>query len=160
MKSLVLYDSAYGNTAKIARVIYHVLAAKSDARLIALDDLRFSTLGKVDLLVVGSPTQGGRPTQGLEGFLKNLPPDALGNIRVAAFDTRLDIRAQAFLLRLVMSTARYAASKIARLLVSKGGELITKPRGFIVSDTEGPVLDAEITHAEKWAEKLLQLTTC
>ena len=156
MKAMVLYDSTYGNTAKIAKEVYRVIAKRYDTLLVPFTHIRLSEFDDVDFLVVGSPTQGGRPTKALEGLLKSLPSGSLKNVRVAAFDTRLDIHSQRFFLRLLMNTIHYAAGKIARILVSKGGKLIAKPQGFIVKDTKGPLPDAEIAHAHKWAEQLLQ----
>ncbi|HRJ06078.1 MAG TPA: flavodoxin domain-containing protein [Candidatus Saccharibacteria bacterium] len=158
MKALVLYDSTYGNTATIAKAIYKVIAKKYDAVLVPFTDIRLSAFHEVDFLVVGSPTQGGRPTKALEGLLKRLPSESLKNVRVAAFDTRLDVKSQTFLLRLVMNTIHYAAGKIAHILVSKGGKLIAKPQGFIVKDTKGPLPDEEIARAGRWAEKLVLLS--
>jgi flavodoxin I len=45
-------------------------------------------LGSNDLLVVGSPTPGGRPTPVIQDFVNKLPDTALKGKRVATFDTR------------------------------------------------------------------------
>lgn len=157
MRAMVLYDSTYGNTARIAASIHRVLAQKNEAVLVPFTDTQSSVFDQVDLLVVGSPTQGGRPTKALNEFLNSLPQDSLKSVKVAAFDTRFDIKSQTFLLRMLMRTIRYAAVKIAHILVSKGGKLIAEPQGFIVTDTRGPLLDAEIARASRWAEKLVRL---
>ncbi len=148
MKALVIYDSMYGNTENIAKAIAKAL--KVEVKTVGNthpDDLK-----NIELLVVGSPTQGGRPTQKLMDFLNTLTPL---NIKVAAFDTRFAQENQTFFLRTLMKTIGFAAPKIASNLRRKGGRLVTPPEGFIVTDTKGPLVDNELVRAEKWALTLL-----
>jgi flavodoxin len=150
MKSLVIYDSAYGNTAKVARAICDHLGADADLALAIDVDSR--DLDGVDLLVVGSPTQGGRATPPVQQFLAELPK--LHGVRVAAFDTRIDKGRVNAGLRLLMKAIGFAADKISRNLKSKGGSLAAKPAGFIVTGKEGPLEPAELARAGAWAEAI------
>jgi len=147
MNSLVVYTSTYGNTEKIAQAI----AAGCGAQAVTPATIRPDKLRDASLLIVGSPTQGGRPTQDLQTFLANLPSASLTGKSVAAFDTRLDSREQGAFIKLVMRTVNYAAGRIAKLLVSKGGQLVGMPQGFYVLDKEGPLKDGEIERATMWA---------
>ena len=58
MRHLVIYDSIYGNTQKIAEEI----ATSIKGKAVYVQDFKNETLNDVTLLVVGSPTHGGRPT--------------------------------------------------------------------------------------------------
>lgn len=142
MKTLVTYDSMFGNTATIAKII----AEASGAKLIRADTLKLDDIKGVDLLVIGSPTQAGQPIVAVQKILMQFPD--LKNIKVAAFDTRLTIK--------WVKIFGYAANRIADKLQKSGGELIVEPKGFLVSSKKGPLLDGETNKAKEWAQKLLQ----
>jgi flavodoxin len=154
VKTLVVYDSAYGNTERIARACADALAP--DSKLVTAAEAGGGGLRDVDLLVVGSPTQGGRPTAAVQAFLKTLPSGDLAAKAVAAFDTRLLLRDQVFPLRLLMRLIGYAAARIAASLQAKGGQLVLQPEGFIVEGKEGPLRDGELERAAAWARKLAE----
>ena len=48
----------------------------------------------------------------------------------------------------------YAAEKIGKALVSKGGTQVVKPEGFFVDASEGPITTGELERAIEWAKKL------
>lgn len=150
MTTLVLYDSAYGNTAKVAQAIAEVIGAQA----MRATDVRAPDWSQLTLLVVGSPTQGGRPTQALQAVLSAMTDHALANIWVAAFDTRFALNEHGFALKLVMKTVGYAANRIAKVLIRKGGSLAVQPEGFIVTGKEGPLKDGELERAKQWANTL------
>jgi flavodoxin I len=156
MRTLIIYDSQYGNTEKIARTIGTTLQQQGEVEVIRVADVNPKMFIGIDLLVVGSPTQQFRATEGMREFLKSLPKDAVKGIRVAAFDTRLT---QAFIdkhppLSFFERIFGYAAERIAKELKEKGGEQVIPGEGFFVDDTEGPLVVGEVERAENWAQKL------
>ena len=153
MKALIVYDSMFENTATIARAIGGALSA--DVQHVR--DANPSTAGALDLLVVGSPTHGGRATPAIDVYLKAIPNGALKHVRVAAFDTRIPAAERALPLRTLMGIIGYAAPKIARNLRSKGGELMAPPAGFFVDDKEGPLRPGEIERASAWLQQLVEV---
>ncbi|MFA5107684.1 MAG: flavodoxin domain-containing protein [Patescibacteria group bacterium] len=150
---LVVYTSTYGNTKKIAETIASV--GGSDARLVKASEATPELVKRAGLLIVGSATQGGRPMQELQSWLKKLPAMSLQNIRVAAFDTRIDVTGKNFWLKLLVRTIKYAAEKIEASLVKKGGQPAAEPAGFFVLDKEGPLKDGEIERAKEWAKGII-----
>ena len=62
MKALVVYDSGFGNTKSIAEAIATGLASLN-AKVLPIGQLRPEDISSGDLLVVGSPINGWRPTQ-------------------------------------------------------------------------------------------------
>ncbi|MBN1219828.1 MAG: flavodoxin family protein [Anaerolineae bacterium] len=92
MKVMVIYDSAYGNTAQIAQAIgaglNKALQSPEDVQIHQIGEVKPEQLVGLDVLVVGSPTQKTRPTPATSSFLKNIPRNALAGAKVAAFDTR------------------------------------------------------------------------
>jgi flavodoxin len=89
MKSIVLYDSLYGNTAKIAETIAGVVAERGEVATLKVGELQIGQLTGVNIFIVGSPTQQFRPTNEIKTFLTSIPKNGLKGVRVAAFDTRL-----------------------------------------------------------------------
>lgn len=75
----------------------------------------------------------------------------LKDVDVAAFDTRFAAENHRIGLRILMYVIRYAAERIAKTLVNKGGKLVVKPKGFIVENKEGPLKQGERERAKAWA---------
>ena len=148
MKVLVVYDSVYGNTEKIAGAIARALASSGEVKVLRASEVNQSDLESVDLLVVGSPTQGGRQTPAIKEFLSKIPANALKNVSVASFDTRLSTR--------LVGVFGYAAGRIAEILKDKGALLATPPEGFIVKGREGPLKDRELERAAVWAKGIME----
>lgn len=151
MKTLIVYDSAYGHTEKIARAIAAAIAPADEVAVLRAGEANPSELVWIDLLIVGSPTQGGRPTPAIQDFLSKIPADALKHVRVTAFDTRIEAQEQGIGLRILMRFLGYAAGRIADSLQGKGGVLATPPEGFIVKGKEGPLKQGELERAAGWA---------
>lgn len=150
MTALVVYDSAYGNTHRIAEDIARGIGDGVPAR--RLGEACPEALAGVDLLVVGSPTQGGRATAATQAWLGRLP--ALSGARIAAFDTRIAAAEQGFALRALMGIIGYAAPRIHKALVAAGGKSAAAPEGFIVGGKEGPLREGESERAAAWGRAL------
>jgi flavodoxin len=140
MKTLVVYDSQYGNTEKIARAIGDAIP---EATVIHGNLAGPLSLESVDLLIVGSPTHGGRPMSSVQMFLNKSPATAIEGVKVASFDTRF---ASGF-------------AKIANALKKKGGSLIVEPEGFIVEGTKGPLREGELERAAAWASRVSEIVS-
>jgi flavodoxin I len=146
MKALVVYDSFYGNTEKIAKAIAGAIAG--EVKVLRPGEASPSDLKSIDLLIVGSPTQGGRPTKAMLDFLNKLPEPDIKGVNVAAFDTRLSTK--------LVGIFGYGAGKIADSLKKKGGTLILPPEPFFVKGREGPLKDGELERAAGWAKRILE----
>ena len=89
MKVQIVFDSAYGNTERIAKAIGD--AVGGEVEVINVKESAGKTI-PADVLLVGSPTYGGKPTPAIQDFMNGLAGDSLKGIDVAAFDTRLSTR--------------------------------------------------------------------
>jgi flavodoxin len=155
MKTLVIYDSVFGNTEKIAQAIAEGLGGRTPVELLHVSKVRPEHLMGLDLLVVGSPTRGFRPTEAVAELLKGIRSKALDGVRVAAFDTRFKAdELESVVTRFVVKTGGYAAKRIADRLAKVGGKLVAPPEGFYVKDTEGPLKEGELERAAAWAAGL------
>ena len=162
MKALVIYESMYGNTARIGTVIAASLNARGfDVQATPASGIAAADTARFDLLVIGGPTHAhgmshagtrkvgatdkkntypdptGEP--GLRDWMKGLP--SVHGRMAAAFDTRFD--------KPVALTGS-AARGIARRLKRAGFELVVGPESFLVT-TENRLVDGETAHAEEWA---------
>ena len=144
MKALLVYDSTYGNTEEIAKAIGGAMG--SDARMLRAADANPAEIKAVDLLIVGSPTQGGRQTLAIRDFLNKIPKSSLKGIKVAAFDTRIS--------RKFVGVFGYAAGRIVKDLEARGGNLIAPPEGFFVQGVKGPVSKGELERAAGWLKEI------
>ena len=158
MKTLIVYDSVFGNTEQIARAIGSSLGSKENVETFRVSDIKSEQLIGLDLLIVGSPTRAFKPTKAITNFLKKIPSNGLKGIKVAAFDTRIStIDMNSRLLSILVKLFGYAAKPIADRFEKKGGDLIVHPEGFFVKGTEGPLKDGELERAANWA-KTVQAT--
>jgi flavodoxin len=156
MGILVIYDSQYGNTEKIAQAIANTLRQTSEVEIFRVGDVKPEQLTGTGLLVVGSPTQQFRPTAAMRNFLNHLPQNGLKGVKVAAFDTRLT---QAEIektppLPFFERIFGYADRRMLKMLKNKGGKLVLPGEGFYVQGMKGPLMEGELERAEQWARKL------
>lgn len=149
MNALVLYESKYGNTEKVAEAIALALQESLPTRLAAvaeIDDCAEALAG-IQLLVVGGPTHRHGVSPVLRETLACLGGRALDGIRVATFDTRLHGP------RVVTGSA---AVRLARLLRHHGAFIVVPAASFLVESGEGPLDGGELEHAQAWAREVLQ----
>jgi flavodoxin I len=152
MKALIVYDSMYGNTEKIAQAMGAALACE----VRRVTEVTPEQLAGLDVLFVGSPTQAFQPLKPVKAFMKNIPAGKLNGIKVAAFDTRMDVKeVNNAILTVFVKLFGYAAEPIGKQLVKKGGVQAMPPEGFIVKGNEGPLRDGELERAAEWARRIL-----
>lgn len=161
MKSLVVYESWFGNTKELARAVADALAGAGEVTLLTVDD-PLPKLDDFDLLVVGAPTHvhglssdrsrkgaieqrgvEGEPGIGVKGWIEALP--MLRRPQVAVFDTR------AHKAELLVGSAAHG---IAKRLVKRGYRLAAEPESFFVDGTPGPLEDGELERAAGWGRAL------
>ena len=168
MRTAVVYESMFGNTEHFARTIAEALErGGSEVTVADVRTVRHADLSGCDLLVLGAPTHafsmsrrstredavrsGADPARvvlGMREWLATLDgafPAAVDRPVVAVFDTRVEkVR------RLPGSAARRAA----RVLRSRGFDLLGRPTSFYVADLTGPPSVGELDSAAAWASRL------
>jgi flavodoxin len=145
MNTLVIYDSQFGNTERIARVIANMFSEFGQVRAIRVDPTQPVDFQGVDLLILGCPTQGWKPTPAMQTFLVNVPPKSLNGLAVTCFDTRFN-------------KSRWMTGSAARVMDKKlramGVLPAFPPESFFVAGTEGPLESGELERAARWARML------
>lgn len=153
MKTLIVYDSFFGNTEIIARAIKEALESEENVELIHVKNVMPEHMSNLKLLFVGSPTRGFKATPAINNFLNQIPYNGLKGVKVTSFDTRISLTdVNSKMLSMFVKIFGYAAEPMAVKLVKKGGSLVIQPEGFIVTDSEGPLKDGELERAARWAE--------
>jgi len=144
MNALVVYDSKFGNTRRIAETISDALEKKgTEVNVIPAEEATPLAAG-MDLLVVGGPTHAHGASAGMKAWLDAVGPGALSGVSVTAFDTRF---------QMARWLSGSAALAIAKRLRRAGGTLIAEPESFFVTrDAEPALLPGEIERAAAWAQ--------
>lgn len=130
MNTLVVYDSQFGNTHVIAEAIAEQLRLYGPARACHVDPAQPCELEDVDLLILGCPTQGWRPTQAMCELVAHAAPHIKRGAAVAYFDTRF---------HKPHWLTGSAAQSIAKRLHAVGIEPLVPPESFFVEQTQGPL---------------------
>jgi flavodoxin I len=155
MKALIIYDSFFSNTEKVAQAIGNAISGKMDVEVCNVRDIKPEKLQGLTLLIVGSPTRAFRPSPAITKFLKSIPIGNLSDIKAAGFDTRISINdTPSGFLRFMANLFGYAAKPICKKLEKAGAQIVIAPEGFFVNDTKGPFKDGELERAADWAKQI------
>lgn len=148
MKSQIVYFSKFGNTQNVAKGIAEKLDSLGSSRAVAFEQVDFSQLQEMDLLVMGAPTHRMNLPAALRQAFESWPRLCLRGIPVAAFDTSY---------KMSWWLARFtAARKLDRRLRKLGGKRVAGPETFYVEGREGPLYDGEIERAQAWAAAIYE----
>ena len=163
MKALVVYESMWGHTERVAEAIADGLRESMEVELAEVNQAPSEPESDVGLIVAGGPTHAfsmsrantradavnrgadhGTSDLGLREWLDRLPTGHHSQ-RIATFDTRVDK------VRHLPGSAAKAAAKVAH---RHGFPRAEHVESFYVADTEGPLLDGELDRAAGWAGQL------
>jgi Flavodoxin domain len=169
MRSVVIYESMFGSTRKVAEAVAEGLAPCSQVSVVSVTEAVPADVDGVDLVVVGAPThvhgmprastrKGAREMAEKPDSMIELLPGAdvgpgvrewlesLGQLEIAsaAFDTRLKGPS--------VVTGR-ASKTIGRLLARHGAKSAAPAESFLV-DKRGTLLEGELGRARSWGEHL------
>ncbi len=147
MQTVVIYDTKFGNTAKVAEAIARGLG-RGSVRVGDTAEAARLLAERPGLLVIGGPTQRRGPSPALRAFVDAFPISLRG-VPVATFDTRY--RGGTWLMG-------SAASEVAKRLGRAGARLAAPPESFFVvrggpPERQGLEPD-ELERAEAWGRLL------
>ncbi|HEX6353344.1 flavodoxin family protein [Actinophytocola sp.] len=163
--ALVVFESMFGNTKKIAEAIADGLRTGMTAELAEVGSAPVTLGPDVDLLVVGGPTHAFSMSRqstradasrqgaddraatgiGLREWLDRVAADS-ARPPVAAFDTKVSRP------RLPGSAARAARNRLRHA----GFRPVAPAENFYVHGTPGPLVDGEPDRARAWGEQLVK----
>ncbi|GIH07891.1 flavodoxin [Rhizocola hellebori] len=166
MTALIIYESMFGNTRRIAEAIADGLAPHQRVELREVGQAPIPLPADLDLLIIGAPTHAlgmSRPNTrqsaaqqataglvsagiGVREWLDRLLPGS-HLVPAAAFDTKFGKPSW-----LPGSAARGIAKRLKRL----GHLRAAMPKSFYVTATKGPLAEGELTRAREWGDLLGQ----
>jgi flavodoxin len=158
MRVLIVFDSMFGNTERIAWAMGAALASQATVAVKRVADVPVADPATFDLLIVGGPTQRHGASPALAAWLEGLGRRTLSGVPAAAFDTRY---------RMSPLLSGAAARVVARRLRRAGCRLVTAPESFLIERHQPPPgeqrrhdverLEAgEVERAGAWAVGLLR----
>jgi flavodoxin len=142
MNTLVVYDSQFGNTERIAQTVASALTAYGPSRAMPVKEASTLDLEGMDLILLGGPTHAWKATDGIRSFLARIPNGSLAGHFAASFDTRLHGPA------LITGSAARATVGVLKHL---GFDVLVPAESFFVLKSEGPLDDSETARAANWA---------
>lgn len=144
MKAIVLYDSRFGSTEKIAKCLETGLRASGRIETVVCastgDLLSIDSLKEYDILCIGAPTENMSASKSMKEFLGKLKDTDLSGKYGFAFDTKLDSRFSG-------SAAKY----IEKELVNLGLRIIATRESAIVSSIKegGSMVGSRLKEGEE-----------
>jgi len=152
MKGIVIYDTSYGNTKKIAETISETLkASEIEVDLFDVKEIRKLYANNYNFLVLGSPTKFGTMSFAIKFFLGKVKNDEWINKPFATFDTENPENVEHARLE---KKEWSAAEKIAAKLIEKQMKQLLPVFKALVLGQKGPLVEGEIDRAKKYANEL------
>src|SRR3569832_929249 len=87
MDAMIVYDTRFGNTKKVADTIGELLRQRYAVRVLPITEAEPVPAG-IDLLLVGGPTHAHGVSAEMNEFLATIERDSERGVAAAAFDTR------------------------------------------------------------------------
>lgn len=150
-KAIVIYDTKYGNTEKIAQSLAVGLKEQGvEADCIKIDEVEVDKLPKYDFLAVGGPTHMASMSEPMKEFLEKLKTVDISGKKGFCFDTRNQSRFNRFDLN---SAAKRIEKKMKKMKV----KMIKPRRSAIVEGREGPLEEGAQETFEKLGREIAGL---
>ncbi len=157
MKTIVVYDSVFGNTKKVAETIGETIGDLGEVETIQINQLTLEKLKTAQLLIIGSPTRGFEPTKPVANSLKEIKHQIYPDLKIAVFDTRMDIvKVNNKVLTFFVKFRGYAVDSMEKIILKNGFTVFHPGMGFFVEESEGPVTTGEFEKAQTWATSVYQ----
>jgi menaquinone-dependent protoporphyrinogen IX oxidase len=152
MRGIVVFDTSYGNTKKIAETIAETLRESGiDVDLFYVKDVKKLSAKDYNFLVLGSPTKFGTMSFAVKGFLGKVKSEEWMNKPFAAFDTENPENVEQ---SRIQNKEWSAAEKIAAQLKEKEMNQLLPVLKALVFGQKGPLVEGEIDRAKEYARTL------
>ena len=146
MRTLVIYDSWYGDTRKVAEEIARGIASATgvDPGILEVDHVPREAARGLDLLVIGSPNHFGHPTRKVRQLLRSLAVEGPMRADLAVFDTCF-----------VEDTGKVTTqlAELARPLRTRESPEVPK-LSVVVDAMRGPIRPKDLARAREFGEEL------
>ncbi|MFX1479811.1 MAG: flavodoxin family protein [Promethearchaeota archaeon] len=145
MKSLIVYDSKYGNTKKVGELIAEGLKTIEGNEVI-IENVKEIDLNKeqnYDLILIGSPNHYGSCTKPIKNLITKLPESSVKGNAYAVFETYM-----------------FNPKKVVKIMEKRINEVIphtikiSPGLSIKVAANKGPIMDEELPKCKEFGIKL------
>lgn len=146
MKVIIIYESKYGNTKRVAETIIEGIKEVGgiETSIKELKEVDLKKVAEYDAILIGSPNHMGGPTRGIKSFI-----DKLGNLQLkgkmfAVFDTYLG------------KDFEKAMKKMEKRISEKVPEMkqIVHGLSIKVHGMKGPIVEGELSKCKEFGKEI------
>jgi flavodoxin len=146
VKAIVIYESRYGNTKRVAEAIVEGMkeAREIEVSMKELKEVNLEKVAEYDVILIGSPNHFGGPTRGIKGFIDRLGELQLMGKMFAVFDTYLG------------KDFEKAVNKMEKRISEKVPELKQIEHGLSIKvhGMKGPIVEGELSKCREFGNKI------
>lgn len=146
MKVIIVYESKYGNTMRVAETIIGGMneIGGIEASLSGLQEIDFNKIPSYDVILIGSPNHIGGPTRGIKGFIDKLGELRLEGKKFVVFDTYIG------------KDFEKAVKKMEKQVNEKvpGLKRLAPGLSIKVQGIKGPIVEGELQKCKGFGKKI------
>ena len=148
VKTVIVYDSWFGNTQKVAEAIGKGIneTEKTAVAIKKIKEIDPNEVLAYDVILIGSPNHMGGPTRNVKKFIDKLGLLELEDKKVAVFDTY--VRKNVHVGKTVRKMEKRIHKKIPNLKLIVGGLSI------LVKGVKGPIVRGELSKCTIFGNKI------
>jgi len=147
VKAVLLYESKYGNTKRVAEAIAEEMqrVGGMEAALTALKGVDVDDIANYDVILLGGPTHFGGPTRSVRKFIDALGKRNVNGKSVAVFDTYLG------------EDFEKGVRKMEEQIRAKapGLKLLAPGLSIRVEGMKGPIAEGELVKCKDFVKQLM-----
>ncbi|MHA2120906.1 MAG: flavodoxin family protein [Promethearchaeota archaeon] len=149
MKTIIIYETKYGNTKKAAEAIGEGLIEAGHE--IILRDVKEADINEIkdaDVIVIGSPTYAGSHARGIKKFIKKMLDINMEGKSIVAFDTHSAGGEGNFLRKAVFKMEKQIQKTVPGIKIVMNGLQVG------VHGIKGPLVDGELEKCKEFGKKI------
>jgi len=147
VKVIVVYESKYGNTKRVAKTIMEGVREVQGAKTVVneLKEVDLNKIAEYDVILIGSPNHYGGPTKSVSEFIDKLEKLNLDGRHFAVFDTYLG-----------KGFFEKAAKRMEKRINEKvpGLKQIAPMLSIAVQGSMGPIVEGELPKCKEFGKKI------
>jgi flavodoxin len=151
VKALIVYNTKYGNTEKVAKLIAEGITSVEGNKVEVnnVKDIKPKKEDSYDLLLIGSPNHFGRHVGSIKKFINNLPKSQIKVNAYAVFDTYITADFEK-----AVKKMEEQISEVMPDLTKASPGLSIKIEG--TGTSKGPIVQEELPKCKEFGIKLIQ----